>query len=141
LDGGPTWAQRGHNRKSLADLQLTGQFRPGRHRHLLTAPPPPEPVFDWQPTPEERASLGSDGQRFLADALQKWAFNFVAGRLLLMMAQTLDMMGTLRDDISARGVVLTGRNGATKVNPAVKEHLRSLRWFGQLAKQLDLSRF
>jgi hypothetical protein len=54
------------------------------------------------------------------------------------MATTLDLLAAFRQDIDRRGHFLTGRRGAMKLNPSVRIYMRSLRWYGQLAKQLNL---
>lgn len=54
------------------------------------------------------------------------------------MAETIDQLRAYREHIDTHGVMLTGRGGSMKVNPIVREHLKALRWLGQLRKWLDL---
>ena len=132
------WNSGGRNKKSLQELRLTGGYRPDRHGNMAKAPAPPVPACDWLPTADELARLGPEGKKFLEDAFVRHEFNFMAGRLLLVMAAELDYLTVLRQAIDKGGVVITGRRGAVRVNPACKEHLRGLRLIGQLAKQINL---
>src|SRR5687768_4622963 len=123
----------GHNRKSLHAHWLAGTHRRDRHGPLTGPPEPaPEAVYDWEPTPADLEHLGTDGRAFLRDALAKREFNFIAGRVLLDAAHTVDMLRAFREDIEKRGLFLTTRTGTVKVNPIAGAHQRSLRWLAQL---------
>jgi hypothetical protein len=130
----------GRRPKSLQHHWLHGSYRRDRHGPFppggVTAGP--DPVLDWEPTETDRAHLGPAGRRFLDEAMAAYLFNFSAGHTLLMMASELDHMTACQQDIAARGVILTGRNGQPRVNPTVAIHTRALRAFGWLARHLGV---
>jgi hypothetical protein len=128
----------GHNRRTLADHQLRGTLRPGRHRGLVDPAPVPALPLTWKPTPKDLDALSTAGRAFLADALASHEFNFLAGRLLLDAAWTLDMMAVCQASIAAQGVTVTGPRGAVRPNPMVREHLRHAAWLLRALKALRL---
>ena len=126
----------GHNRRTLADHQLRGTYRPSRHADLVT--PAPAPPLTWKPSPKDLEPLSAAGRAFLADALQSHEFNFLAGRLLLDVAWTLDLMAACQAAIDAHGVTVTGPRGRVMANPMVREHLRHSAWLVRALKALRL---
>jgi hypothetical protein len=139
MAGGARWGA-GRKPKSLRLHLLRGTYRADRHgpipSNLDTAEP--EIAYDWQPSETDLQQLGDVGKRFIHTALSNHEFNFVSGYLLLDMACTLDLLRAFRNDIAARGYFIVSGRGRVKLNPSVREHGRALRWFGVLAKQLDL---
>lgn len=129
----------GHNKKSLRELKLTGQFRPSRHRHLVDQPAfPPPLVYDWQPTDVELARLGPEGRSFIASALRRHEHTFMAGAVLLMAAAVIDHAAVLRKDVDDRGIMLTAKKGTRTINPSVKAQLQAARWLSSLRNQLRI---
>jgi hypothetical protein len=101
--------------------------------------PPPEPPLTWRPSPKALAALSAPAQAFIADARREYRFNFLAGRVLMDAARTMDLLTACQASIAEHGVMLTGPRGRKTVNPMVKEHRRHARWLVQALKALRLA--
>ena len=91
----------GSNRLSVEEHFRRGTYSPIRHGplppHLLPSPPAaPAPPPAWAPAPEDLASLGEPGRRFLTQILEQADLSFMQGVLLLEAAHVLDGLATWR---------------------------------------------
>ena len=122
--------------KSLRLHQLQGTYR--HDRHGRREPPPPALPHDWKPDPDALAVLSPKGRAFIAEALERFEFNFLAGRVLINVAVTLDLITACQQSIDEHGVMLRGPRGKVRINPMVREHRRHTAFITQAMKALKL---
>src|SRR5262252_5273763 len=88
----------GRRRKPLADLVLTGRYRPDRHGPLPAAGTPLPAITgpEWTPAAEDLAGLGEAGKRFVAAMTTTFTFDLPEGVLLLEAAHCVEALAQWR---------------------------------------------
>ena len=123
--GGP--GSGGHNRKSVAEHQLTGTYRASRHDGLRAVAaqvrPDPEREAPSPPSGLSQAAL-EVWQRFVAAYPRRFAgSNLPELTTLEILVRAVERRDQARDLIDRDGILLEGVRGGQRVHPLVRvEH-------------------